>query len=904
MAQSARGDDDGIEEGRVNTVNVLQEILAWSADRPTWQRDALRRLVATGELSDDDIHALTEICKGDHGLVEKPEAKLLATEHVPAAGEMAAAVSLASIFHHQGVNALAEDQTLKFNPGLTIVYGDNGAGKTGYIRILKQACRARGQEAILGNVISGTAPPRPVVNINYKVGDEPTPREWAGGDADEYISRVSIFDTQCAAVYLNERTDVAFLPFGLDLFDKLVKACRAVRMRLESEQRALNTNALAPIIPLIPAGTVAAKLAGSITSLTKPEAVKAVTRLTAEEQARLTFLEKSLQDLQANDPQKLIAQLTIRAGRVRALGEHLKVLENALSDAEVGAVFNVRTEGRRKSEEAKRLREATFPQNLLPGTGSEPWKAMWESSRAFSEQQAYPEKAFPITEDGAKCVLCQQDLDHATAHRLKQFEDFITSTTEKELRQIRDDFARRRNAFISLKTTTDAVQEAIKELRLEHESKAEAISAAIAQNEKRRAAVATALTEDKDLPQDCLALALASDEAQSVAAEIDARIKSLRESANTEARKKLTDEVQELRARVALGKHEQTILDEIEKKKKIAAYGQCIDETKPTAITAKSSQVTKAVVSAKLKQSFKTELVDNLKFNHVEVVLKEVGGSEGVFYHKLMLTRNPGVDVPKVVSEGEQRCISIAAFFAELSTADDPSAIVFDDPVSSLDFEWRSNVAKRLVEESRRRQVIVFTHDVVFLLALKQYAEESNIVPLDQHVRRQSKGAGVCADELPWVAMPVRGKIGHLKKCYQAAEKLSRDGNQDAYEHEAKYLYGMLREAWERALEEVLLGGVVERYRPSVQTQRLTPLSDITDADCKAVETAMTKCSTWLPGHDKAAAARAPVPDPVELKKDIEALETWIKSIRDRRNKKVVPITGTSVALAAAADDV
>jgi hypothetical protein len=703
-----------------------------------------------------------------------------------------------------------------------------------------------------------------------------------GGDADEFISRVSVFDTQCAAVYLNERTDVAFLPFGLDLFDKLVKACRAVRSRLESEQRALNTNALAPIVAQIPPGTAAAKLVGNITSLTRPEAVRAVTRLSTEEEARLAFMEKSLQDLQANDPNKLVAQLNIRAGRVRALGEHLRALENSLSDAELAAVFNVRTDGRRKSEEAKRLREATFPQSLLPGTGGEQWKAMWESSRHFSEQQAYLEKAFPVTENGSKCVLCQQDLDHAAAHRLRQFEEFITSTTERELRQIRDEFARRRNAFTSLKTTTDAIEETIKELLLEHASKAEIISSAIAQSEKRRATIVAALTEDNDLPQDCAALASASGEVQSIAVEIDARIKSLRESANTEARKKMADEAQELRARVALGKHEQTILDEIENKKKIAAYGQCIDETKPTAITAKSSQVTKAVVSVRLKESFKNEL-KNLEFNHVEVELKEVGGAEGVFYHKLILTRNPGVEVPKIVSEGEQRCISIAAFFAELSTADDPSAIVFDDPVSSLDFEWRINVAKRLIEESKHRQVIVFTHDVVFLLALKQYAEESSIEPLDQHVRRQSKGAGVCADELPWVAMPVKGKIGFLKNRYQAAEKLSRDGNQDAYEYEAKYLYGMLRETWERALEEVLLGGVVERYRPSVQTQKLAPLSDITDADCKTVETAMTKCSTWLPGHDKAPAARAPVPGAVELKKDIDALETWVKSIRDRR---------------------
>jgi hypothetical protein len=93
----------------------------------------------------------------------------------------------------------------------------------------------------------------------------------------------------------------------------------------------------------------------------------------------------------------------------------------------------------------------------------------------------------------------------------------------------------------------------------------------------------------------------------------------------------------------------------------------------------------------------------------------------------------------------------------------------------------------------------------------------------------------------------------------------------------------MLREAWERALEEVLLGGVVERYRSSVQTNRLAPLSDITDADCKTVETAMTKCSTWLPGHDQAAAARAPVPGTTELKNDIDALDAWVKSIRARR---------------------
>ena len=148
-------------------MTVLQEILDWSQDRPAWQRDALRRLLVQGEVSGDDIRALAEICKAAHGLAAHQESTPLARAHVPTKSNAAVPVSLVSIFHHRGVNALAEGQSLRFAPNLTVVYGDNAAGKTGYIRILKSACRARGQEEILGNVVSGTAPLLPVVAIKY-----------------------------------------------------------------------------------------------------------------------------------------------------------------------------------------------------------------------------------------------------------------------------------------------------------------------------------------------------------------------------------------------------------------------------------------------------------------------------------------------------------------------------------------------------------------------------------------------------------------------------------------------------------------------------------------------------------------------------------------------------------------
>lgn len=845
-----------------------------------WQRDALRRLVLHGELSNEDIRELTQICKSAYGLADQQDVVPLAAHHIPETGARSEQVTLLSIFHHRGVNALAEDQTLRFVPNLTVVYGDNAAGKTGYIRILKSACRARGTEEILGNVVSGAAPHMPVVAIKYKVGTEANAREWAGGDGDEAISRVSVFDSQCAAVYLTEKTDVAFRPLGLDLFDKLVKSCQSVRAQLETEQRSLRSRAITAIEA--PEGTAVAELIAGLSSLTKPETVKSLASLSREKESRLELLEKSTMDLQANDPERLARQLALRVGRVRALAHHLKDVEMALSADAVSKAFEAQKEARRKGKEALRLRTATFPEGLFSGTGSERWSYLWESARQFSEELAYPHKAFPVVDDDARCVLCQQELDQTAGERLKQFERFVISTTERELREARAEVARLQEAFTELKTTNDAADEAVKEIHIEHETLAEKISGFLSSSEIRRQAIAEALSSEQENPPVLPTFVAVWTETDKLVAEYEERIKTLRSSSNEEQKRTMSAELQELHARKVLAKHEDRVLAEIERKKKVAAYELCLNDTRTQSITLKSTAVTKTAVTHKLKKSFRDEL-GHLAFRHLEVELKEVGGEQGVLYHKLILTRAPGVELPRVVSEGEQRCLSIAAFFAELSTADDPSGIVFDDPVSSLDYKWRESVALRLVEEAKNRQVIVFTHDIVFLLLLKQFSEELRIEQLDQHVRQLSKGAGVCAEELPWVALKVGKRIGHLKKLLQEAEKLHRDGHQSAYEKQASLIYGYLREAWERGLEEVLLCGVVERYRPGVQTQQVIKIADITEEDCRALEASMTKCSKWLPGHDQAAAARAEIPEPAVLKSDIDALDNWVSDIRKRR---------------------
>jgi hypothetical protein len=137
---------------------LLLEILTWSTLQPLWQQDALRRLFVTGEIGPDDLGELTEICTARYGLATA-KAIPLDDQHLPIVeAESGAAVSLTQLVHHNGVNALAAGQSVSFGPRLTVVYGENGAGKSGYSRILKTACRSRAVESILGDVLSGAAP--------------------------------------------------------------------------------------------------------------------------------------------------------------------------------------------------------------------------------------------------------------------------------------------------------------------------------------------------------------------------------------------------------------------------------------------------------------------------------------------------------------------------------------------------------------------------------------------------------------------------------------------------------------------------------------------------------------------------------------------------------------------------
>jgi AAA domain-containing protein len=158
-------------------------------------------------------------------------------------------------------------------------------------------------------------------------------------------------------------------------------------------------------------------------------------------------------------------------------------------------------------------------------------------------------------------------------------------------------------------------------------------------------------------------------------------------------------------------------------------------------ITMKQRELSEAVVTGTLDAKLREEL-HNLRGEHLPVVLHP-HTAVGETQVALRLAGAHGApQVSDIASEGEQRVLSLSFFLAEVATSEDDGGIVVVDPVSSLDDERRAYIAERLVGEAQRRQVIVLTHDLPFMLDLIEQAENAGIEPKVQGVWRLGHEVG------------------------------------------------------------------------------------------------------------------------------------------------------------------
>jgi hypothetical protein len=191
-------------------------------------------------------------------------------------------------------------------------------------------------------------------------------------------------------------------------------------------------------------------------------------------------------------------------------------------------------------------------------------------------------------------------------------------------------------------------------------------------------------------------------------------------------RRKMQREFEELDDRLKLAPLKSILKNEVARLIYSALLDRARADCDTTWITRKGGEAAQAVVTARLRSDFAGNLM-RLGFAAAPVEIKLGVGTVGQHPYRLALIAREDVPPSEVLSEGEKTCVALAGFVAELETTNNGSGIVLDDPVSSLDHHYRLRVARLLVDIAKQRQVVVFTHDIVFLIMLTKYARIASI---------------------------------------------------------------------------------------------------------------------------------------------------------------------------------
>lgn len=173
----------------------------------------------------------------------------------------------------------------------------------------------------------------------------------------------------------------------------------------------------------------------------------------------------------------------------------------------------------------------------------------------------------------------------------------------------------------------------------------------------------------------------------------------------------------------------------------------------------------------------------------------------------------------KVLSEGEQKVLALADFLAEARLAGITAPVIFDDPVSSLDHRRINEVARRIARLAEGVQVIVFTHDILFVTALLSLFDKSRRCVYFHITDEDGKGKVTRATGPRWDTLSgIKGKINGTIQAAKQQEGEARDAL-------VRVGYGWIRSWCEVFTETELLQGVTQRYQPNVGMTRLSQIN-------------------------------------------------------------------------------
>ncbi len=845
--------------------SLIEEIHDWIGALEYWEQSLAIKILSKQPITSVDVKLAYKYFLEDNGLAKmktvKPKIKIAATSIDASADDFL----LKEIKGIKGVNALKDEQNIPISENLSILYGDNGAGKSGYIRILNNTFLSRGDKSLHNNIYSTIKPKEKSCVFKFQDSTKEYELKYPD-DSDKYeFSCYSVFDTLSITAHLTAENIIQFLPNGLEFFDAFSSAVTKVQELLESDIR--NNNPANNLTDFFDYDTTVKKLVDSLSGSSDIKVFQEKSKVTSEELEKLVALEKSLIDLKKVDVAKKVKDLRKIQEQLGELKEEIETLNQYFSEAEIGKLKKLIRDYLHNKKLSASEGLAQFQTENIGSIGSDEWKDLLVAAKAFAEIQYHDEDLYPADNDF--CLLCHQSLSKEAKQLIEAYWKFLTSNAEKNLQQVVDELSEQQTDLSELDTKVLTVDSVLTEWLTENsEANLKVLYTQIKSVEVLRKQL-VAVLKTKKWNEEITAKQISLKAFPLIEKSIKEKIASFNEAEISRKIKVTEKEIQELKDRKKLATLLTKISEFIDKRKWAAKANAKKFNTRK--ITEQQKHLFSKFVTDEYVRIFNLECK---KLDAQFGINISQRASKGNTLKHLVLE---GLTPSQVLSEGEQRAISLADFLTEAQMGTKNKGIIFDDPVNSLDHIRRQIIAERLIAESKVRQVIVFTHDITFLLALQTLAEEKTVDCVVTTIRKIGKTSGVISNSLPWIAANVKERVKKLNEAIPNLKKLEIGTEPDHYTEEAKKWCGLLRETWERSIEELLFNDAIQRFSPGIQTKRIGKMKYSPDL-YKEIEKGMTECSNWV--HDQARAINTPTPKVVKLETFLTAFNEFVKKLK------------------------
>ncbi|MBM9515230.1 AAA family ATPase [Desulfogranum marinum] len=844
--------------------NVIDFLWDWAESAGNWAKLLVHKVVSKEDaLVEDDRKVIYKAFLHDTGLAT--EEKEIPEITRPKFSTSEVDIELVKISNVCGVNRLAPGQSLKFSPNMTVVYGENGSGKTGYGRVLKNFGYCYDTKTKIHPDVNGDCDCKQSVLIDYKAEGSDKVFTWDGANECIDLAGVSFFNNNCVHLSLDAERHLLVSPIGFHLFAVLIDELAALATFHKSRIDFLDTSLYWQ--ESLHEDTEVQKLVTSLTKDTKDEDITPFESFTEEQERDLKTKKEAIRKASKELIEKNILELNqfvSDLNRIKTVveGHKNQITEKLIADF----ASNLSKFEKLKNKEQVGIKDIVEKKGVEL-YGSPEFMTFIKAADQYIAK--LDKKDYPSSDDEV-CVYCQQKLsDKSSLELLKSYRKVLNDTTQQDIQQVQGKISSFSDDIIAVSEDNKFYQAVFGA-----DEKAVAIQPVFLKTYNTTISDFKKLIAGKDtkaikaykllIPFDNT-VSLLDEKITSLAEDLEGKKQTL--STLKEVESTLQKAINELEDRKKFSEKKADVKTVISKLKIKHALEFNTKKFSSRPISTKTTAARGELLEKEFRTTFDAELKSfRRSTTPVGMTFRTDKGQS-----KIVQFISDGYKLNEILSEGEQKAIALAEFLTELKFDKRKSPAVFDDPVTSLDHKIIEEVARRLLKLSKERQVVIFTHSILLLNSIRQLSSSplySGIDLIMYEVQKDEKNTGY----LQQIRSPKEESFSKIKKEINNIFNLPAKERNEQRDRLAAKGYGSLRSLIEVLVEMHMLCGTVKRYQRNVSVTNFEKIkTDKIDQHRERLSSIFSRCCGFIDGHTN--------PEEIADKPDLDSLKIDFKEV-------------------------